>query len=167
MSRREQGAVAGNAGRPAAAAAETAIQANWNASLEPDRLGGNDLRTTNFEQQGSELKNPLRRALSGYCPVELHESAQWVAGRPEYRATYRGQVFEFSSEAALRRFTAAPEKYVPAHEGNDPVLAVEEDRNIAGNIQSSAVWQGRLYLFTNSANLAAFREDPTRYVSRP
>ena len=62
--------------------------------------------------------------------------------------SYQGQVFHFSSDAARKRFEAAPEKYAPAHSGNDIVLAVEENRTVPGSVNHSAVWHGRLYLFS-------------------
>jgi YHS domain-containing protein len=75
-------------------------------------------------------------------------------------------VFHFSSEAARKRFEAAPEKYAPVQSGNDVVLAAEENRTVPGNVNHSAVWHGRLYLFSNSASLAAFQKDPPRYAKR-
>jgi YHS domain-containing protein len=120
-----------------------------------------------FEQPNPKAKTALPNALDGYCPVELQEKEKWIAGRAEFRTTYRGQVFNFSSAAALKRFMAAPEKYTPAQGGKDAVLAMEEDRAVSGSIQHSAVWRGRLYLFASAANLAAFREDPTRYAKHP
>jgi YHS domain-containing protein len=117
-------------------------------------------------QRDTAGKRTIHNALDGFCPVELREKEKWVAGRSDLRASYQGQVYRFSSEAAKRRFAAAPEKYAPANAGYDTVLAMEENRDVNGSIQHSAVWQGRLYLFASSANLAAFREDPTRYAKR-
>ena len=65
------------------------------------------------------------------------------------------------------RFEAAPEKYAPAHSGNDIVLAVEENRTLPGSVRHSAVWHGRLFLFSNSQSLATFQEDPARYANGP
>ena len=113
-----------------------------------------------------ETGNPLRCALEGYCPVQLQENDRWVAGNPDFQVAYQGQVFHFSSEAARKRFEAAPEKYAPAHSGNDVVLAVEENRTVPGSVNHSAVWHGRLYLFSNSATLAAFQRGPGSICQR-
>jgi YHS domain-containing protein len=136
------------------------------ADNEDDPGHDRKLVEASFEQRDGGAKKTLRSGLNGYCPVELHEKEKWVTGRSEFRLTYQGQVFHFSSEAASRRFAAAPEKYAPANGGIDAVLALEENRVVSGSIQHSAVWQGRLYLFASSANLAAFREDPSRYAIR-
>jgi YHS domain-containing protein len=127
----------------------------------------NQLRSANFEQRATEKGNPLRCALEGYCPVESKEKGRWVAGNPDNQMAYQGQVFCFSSDAARKQFEAAPEKYAPAQGGNDVVLAVEEDRSVPGSVNHSALWHGRLYLFTNSATLAAFEGNPARYTEHP
>lgn len=163
LSRPRQDAVAAKA---TAIPDDLPMRANWNASLEPEAMGENRLRSASFEQQMSETGNPLRRALGGYCPVQLQENNHWVAGNPDFQMSYQGQVFHFSSEAARERFEAAPEKYAPAHSGNDVVLAVEENRTVPGSVNHSAVWQDRLYLFSSPASLARFQKDPARYTNR-
>jgi YHS domain-containing protein len=163
LSRRRKDAVAASA---TAIPNDLPMQADWNASLAPDAVSGNHLRSTSFEQSAPEKGNPLRFALQGFCPVQLQEHDRWVAGKPDLQLAYDGQVFHFSSEAARRRFLAAPEKYAPVRSGNDAVLMVEENRTVPGSVNHSAVWRGQLYLFSTSATLAAFQEDPVRYADR-
>jgi len=141
------------------------IQANWNASLEPESISGIRLESVSLEQESTMMNNPPRsRALEGYCPVQLQENDRWIVGNKRFRLTYQGQEFVFSSDTARKRFEAAPEKYAPVHSGNDVVLVMEENREVPGSVSHSAIWHGRLYLFSNSANLAAFRDDPARYA---
>ncbi|MGO9109955.1 MAG: YHS domain-containing protein [Thermoguttaceae bacterium] len=142
----------------------SAIRANWNASLQPDVLGGNQVRSTSFAQRAAAAGSTVRCAMGGYCPVQLQEKDRWVTGNPDYQMSYQGQVFRFSSEAARKRFEAAPEKYAPVQSGNDVVVAAKENRIVPGNVNHSAVWHGRLYLFSNSATLATFQKDPARYA---
>ena len=165
LSRRRNDAVAA---RTTTIQNESPLQANWNASLEPDALGGNQLRSTSFEQRAPETSkgNPLHCAMGGCCPVQLQEKDRWVAGSPDYQMSFQGQLFQFSSEAAQKRFEAAPEKYAPVQSGNDIVLAAKENRSVPGNVNHSAIWHGRLYLFSNSSTLAAFQENPARYANR-
>ena len=138
--------------------------ANWNASLEPEAVGDHPLQKASFEERATQVGNPLRSALEGYCPVQLQENDRWVVGNPDYRLAYQGQVFVFSSDAARKRFMAAPEKYAPMLGGNDVVLAMEESRTVPGSVSHSAMWHGRVYLFSDSATLAAFQDDPARYA---
>ena len=141
------------------------MQANWNASLEPESVNDNLLRRTSFEQRAPEEGNLLRSALEGYCPVQLKENDRWVVGNLDYQRSYQGQMFHFSCAVAQKQFEAAPEKYAPIQSGNDVVLTVEENRIVPGSVRHSAVWHERLYLFSNSATLNAFQEDPARYAN--
>src|SRR5262249_36909348 len=134
------------------------------ASPKNDRDIDRKLVETSFEQRDAGTKNAMHSGLEGFCPVQLRENEKWVAGRSDLTVVYQGQLFRFSSDAAKKRFAAAPEKYAPAGGGIDRVLQVEENRAVSGSIQHSAVWHGRLYLFASSADLAAFREDPSRYA---
>jgi len=153
------------AARATAIPSELPMQANWDASLEPEAMSDNLLRRTSFEQRTSEKGNPLRSALEGYCPVQLRENDRWVAGNPNYQRSYQGQVFHFSSDAARKRFEAAPEKYAPVQGGNDIVLTVEENRTVPGSVSHSALLHGQLYLFSSSTTLNTFQENPARYAN--
>jgi YHS domain-containing protein len=155
---------------------ELPIRANWSASLAADGIVDRQLHSTSYEQRlapnnkparaAQDDCNPLRSALAGYCPVELQEKGRWVAGNPELRTSYQGQVYLFSSDTTMRRFQAAPEKFAPMNGGNDIVLAIEENRTASGSVNHSAVWHDRLYLFASSSTLASFQEDPARYASQ-
>jgi YHS domain-containing protein len=140
------------------------MQANWNASLAPDVAGEKQLRSTSFEEAVAPQDSPMRSALGGFCAVELREHSRFVSGNPALKTTYQGQEFQFSSQVALEQFKTAPEKYAPVEGGNDVVLAMEEHRTVPGSTDHSAVWHGRIYLFSNSATLAAFQDDPSRYA---
>ena len=162
LSRRKNDPVAA---RATTTRSDLPIQADWNATLDPQAVGDNRLRNTSFEQYTSEAANPLRCGLGGYCPIQLRENSRWVAGNPNFQTSYQGQVFHFSSNAARKRFEASPDKYAPAQKGKDVVLTVEENRTVSGSVSHSAVWHGRLYLFSTSATLAKFQEDPARYAN--
>jgi YHS domain-containing protein len=141
------------------------MQANWAAALEAD-VAGSPSRGAGYEQIAAPNVNPPKCSLGGYCPVQLRENARWVSGDPTLQITYEGQLYQFSSEDALQRFKSAPEKYAPVQAGNDVVLAVDEDRSVTGSVKHSAMWHGRIYLFTSSTTLAAFQRNPSRYGGR-
>jgi YHS domain-containing protein len=150
--------VAANAGE------DFPIQPDWNASLKPDVAGDSRLQSASYEQAAGEKGNPLRCSLDGYCPVQLLDHERWVAGNPAIHVTYAGHTYQFSSARAMKQFAESPEKYIPAQEGNDVVTASEESRTARGSVDHSAVWHGKLYLFCSSKTLAAFQDDPARYV---
>ena len=91
------------------------MQANWNASLEPERVGENRLRGASYEQRMTTSGNPLRYALQGFCPVELCERDRWVAGNADFQTIYEGQIFQFSSEEASSGFKR-PRRNMPRFE---------------------------------------------------
>jgi YHS domain-containing protein len=53
---------------------------------------------------------------------------------------------------------------VPACAGNDPVVEADQTRPVPGTLDHSALWNGRLYLFSSAATLARFRTAPGRYA---
>jgi YHS domain-containing protein len=145
------------------------IQADWNSALEPDMAGNpspTKLRSASFEQVAAAKDNVQRGLLGGFCPVQLRENDRWVNGKPSVQASYQGHLYQFSSEAARKRFEAAPEKYAPVQGGNDVVIAMDENRTAPGSVNHSATWHGHLYLFSTSATLAAFQENPARYGAK-
>ena len=63
-----------------------------------------------------------------------------------------------------KRFQANPDRYAPVLSGNDPVLAMDENRQVAGRTDFCVVYDGRLYTFADASTLARFRQNPTRYA---
>jgi YHS domain-containing protein len=141
---------------------ELPLQADWGSALYPESLQQGGPRVAQLSEVPAEAKPPA--ALGGFSPVALCEHERWLAGDPQFEAVYRERTYLFRSDEERRRFLNAPGDYVPACAGNDPVLAVEEARSVPGTLTRSALWNGRLYLFTSSATLAQFREEPDRYA---
>jgi YHS domain-containing protein len=138
------------------------LQADWSTALHPESLSSGDLRTTSYVQSPAPAQQPP--TLDGYCPVELCEHERWTPGNPRYKSVYDGRTFLFSGPAQQKRFLSAPGRYVPAYSGNDPVLAVEQKRELPGVTEHCAIYQGRLYMFSSPATLKTFRQKPGRYT---
>jgi YHS domain-containing protein len=105
-------------------------------------------------------------AIEGYCPVELAKSGRWVEGDPQSSVVYRGKVYRFSGLKQRQQFLAAPEKFVPAFEGRDPVVLVKEKHVQPGRVDYCAMYQGRIYLFSSVATQKEFQRNPQRYGMR-
>lgn len=138
------------------------LEARWDSALYPESMGSGNLTLASFSSPASQATPPL--VLNGFCPVQLCEHERWVAGDRRFAADYKGKTYLLSSAAAHDRFVTEPERYVPACSGNDPVLAAEKNIAAAGTIDHSAMWNGRLYLFSRSETLARFHEAPERYT---
>jgi YHS domain-containing protein len=107
--------------------------------------------------------NPLI-ALDGYCPVELGEKEHWTPGNPRWPVVYEGRTYLCSGPMQRQRFLAAPDRYAPAYSGHDPVLVVDGNRRVPGQTDFCVIFDGRLYMFSSSATLARFKNNPQRYA---
>jgi YHS domain-containing protein len=102
--------------------------------------------------------------LEGYCPVELSEHEHWVPGNPLYYGMYRGQIYRFSSEAALVSFDKDPARYAPIAGGDDIVLMVDRNKKQAGVRKFGAWYNNRVYLFAGQESFEAFSARPDYYA---
>ncbi len=102
--------------------------------------------------------------LAGFCPVQLGERESWVPGDPQWTAVYQGRTYQFCGPVEREHFQSNPDKYAPVFSGFDPVLAVDENRHEPGRTDFCAVYNGRLYMFSNAVSLARFRQDTRRYA---
>ena len=106
-----------------------------------------------------------RVALSGYCPVELGRHGRWTPGDLRWTVVYKGWIYRLSGAEQRQQFLADPESFAPVNSCNDPVLSVDEHRNIAGQMAFCAVYNGRLYMFSSAATQAEFNRNPLRYTA--
>jgi len=103
-------------------------------------------------------------ALEGFCLVELGENERWLPGNPRWSVVYQGRKYLFSGPTQRQRFLAAPHRYAPVYSAHDPVLIVDGNRRVPGQTDYCVIYDGRLYMFSGSATLARFKENPDRYA---
>ncbi|HBO43219.1 MAG TPA: hypothetical protein DD670_04650 [Planctomycetaceae bacterium] len=103
--------------------------------------------------------------LDGYCPVELVRHEQWVDGNPQLAVEHEGQTYFLSGPQQQRLFRANPERYAPVLAGRDPVLAATSGDLVPGRTEMCVVYDGRLFMFSSKATLAAFNDDPERFTA--
>lgn len=101
--------------------------------------------------------------MKGFCIVELRDQRDLVDAVPAFRSTYNLRTYHFSSLEAKIEFDKAPRKYVPAYDGNDPILLSTESEEREGSLDYALWFKGRLYLFTSRENLEVFQADPVLY----
>jgi YHS domain-containing protein len=104
--------------------------------------------------------------LEGYCAVSLAEKGQWVEGRAQWGARHRGRTYLFAGAEQQQAFLANPDRYAPALSGDDPVLACDAGKQIAGQRRYGVTYQARTYLFSSPETRTAFAANPQRYTSR-
>jgi YHS domain-containing protein len=104
--------------------------------------------------------------LEGYCPVSLIDKGTWVEGRAQWGARHRGRTYLFAGDEQQRAFLAAPDRYAPALSGDDPVLACDSGKQVAGQRRFGVTYQSRTYLFSSPETRTAFAANPQRYTTR-
>jgi YHS domain-containing protein len=114
----------------------------------------------------SRTSGGMPLGLEGYCPVTLREKATWVEGRAQYGACHRGRTYLFAGESEQRTFLGDPDRYAPALSGDDPVMAFDAGRQVAGQRQYGVTYQSRVYLFSSPETQSVFTAAPERYVGR-
>lgn len=140
--------------KPKADAAATPPATPQTASATADPPAGN----------GPSPSMPL--GLEGYCPVTLVDKGEWVEGRAQWGARHRGRTYLFASAEQQRVFLADPDRYAPALSGDDPVLACDSGRQVAGQRRYGVTYQSRTYLFSSPETRSAFAANPQRYTTR-
>ncbi len=103
-------------------------------------------------------------ALKGYCPVELCRNGQWVQGDPRWTVIHQGVAYRLSGNEQRLQFLAHPEQFVPANEGNDLVISINQHRNVPGELSFCAAFKGRIYMFSSSATQLEFQKNPEYFI---
>jgi YHS domain-containing protein/thiol-disulfide isomerase/thioredoxin len=103
--------------------------------------------------------------LDGYCPVRLNETQRWVRGDPRWGVIHRGRTYLFSGPNEQRRFLADPDAFAPVMSGNDIVIRVERNEQIAGHREHGVFCDGKIYLFVSEESLQKFNRAPARYIA--
>ncbi|HEY5315698.1 MAG TPA: hypothetical protein VIK18_24420, partial [Pirellulales bacterium] len=102
--------------------------------------------------------------LEGYCPVTLVDKHAWREGDVRFGAIHHGRTYLFASHAEQQRFLANPDAFSPVMSGDDPVLALDENKSVPGKRKHGVFFSNRVYLFSTEATLTAFSKNPGRYA---
>jgi YHS domain-containing protein len=106
-----------------------------------------------------------RIGLGGYCPVCILDANKWAKGSPEHQATYDGVTYHFPDEAIKQKFLASPAKYVPALGGDCIVCYAKLGKRVPGNVNHSARYDNRLFLFPGAEQQQAFLANPQEFAN--
>jgi len=122
--------------------------------------------STVAESAGPDVHGSMPLGLEGFCPVSLVDKGTWVEGRAQWGARHRGRTYLFAGPEQQRAFLTDPDRYAPALSGDDPVLACDSGRQVAGQRRYGVTYQARTYLFSSPETRAAFAANPQRYTAR-
>ncbi len=104
------------------------------------------------------------KGFKGFCPVALRDGRDLVDSKPQFKATYLGKVYNFSSEDAREKFTKNPKLYAPVLLGRDTVALKDSAEDIEGKLDHAAWFKDRLYLFNSAKTKDKFELQPAKYV---
>ena len=155
---------AGSATRSPAAGSELAMgdrQAEKSSPNEVDKESSKQKQLSESETVPDDTKV----ALSGYCPVSIHDKSTWVQGEPQYRSSYDSRIYQFVGADELAAFEKRPEVYIPALGGDCLVSFVNSEKRVPGSM-FHAVFdevEKRLYFFAGAEEKVAFKADPAAY----
>lgn len=141
--------------KPAPPAAPAELPVSSDEPLTPEWLTGREQRIADRAGQSGFM---------GFCPVALRDTFHLVDASPEYAVEYHSQKLQFSTDEALKKFLADPERYLPAAGGLD-VVAVSQGTAVAQGSLEHALWfRHKLYLFLNREHLETFRTQAREFA---
>lgn len=104
--------------------------------------------------------------LDGYCPVRLVQYHRWQLGDRRWGVNHENKTYLFSGPEEQQEFLRNPYRYAPVLSGNDPVLLLEERRQVAGRREHGVEYRNQIYLFATEASLSRFVERRGQYAQR-
>ena len=102
--------------------------------------------------------------LEGFCPVRLMKSREWVSGREDLTAEFRGITYYFSGESERQEFLKDQLAFAPQNLGCDPILLYKDQRAVVGQITYGVFFDNQLFLFDSAENRVEFKENPLKFT---
>ncbi|MFM8474670.1 MAG: thioredoxin domain-containing protein [Planctomycetaceae bacterium] len=108
-------------------------------------------------------RDNTRIGLGGFSPVAHSANASWVAGQQEFALEFQGVRYLLASATELEQFKAAPEKFIPALHGCDPVALIRDQKVQSGFVGLRAEHASRVFFFTTPENRELFLREPEKF----
>jgi YHS domain-containing protein len=101
----------------------------------------------------------------GYCLVTTVDSDVWIKGEPLISSDYRARRFLFLSGDEKAKFERTPERYAPMLDGNDPILACDNDLIVPGKRKFAMRHKDRTFFFALREHMDKFDENAGHYFA--
>ena len=88
-----------------------------------------------------------------------------VPGQAKHTHVYDGVAYYFASEAAMKQFAVAPEKYMPQY-GGYCAFGVAVGKKLDGSPRFADIVDGKLYLFLNAGVFRKHQEDKAGVLAK-
>jgi YHS domain-containing protein len=104
-------------------------------------------------------------AAAGYDTVAYHTQRQAVPGNGQFRVSWKGAEWRFSSLQNRDLFVKEPDKYAPQY-GGWCAFAIAQGVKSPSDPRLFDVVNGRLYLNQSQGTLASWRRDQANMIAR-
>ncbi|MFD2166369.1 YHS domain-containing (seleno)protein [Thalassotalea euphylliae] len=104
-------------------------------------------------------------AIKGFDPVAYFTMDKAVNGSPDYTATYKGAIYQFSSESHRDMFRANPAKYAPQY-GGYCAFGVAMEKKFDTDPNAWKIIADKLYLNLNKDVQKRWAQDTTAYIEQ-
>jgi len=113
-------------------------------------VAGSPVESVNKDRHGVALK--------GYDPVAYFEQSKPVKGSPQFAYSWMGATWNFASDADLKKFQSAPDRYAPQF-GGYCAWAVSNNYTADADPNAWRIVDGRLYVNYNKDVQMKWEED--------
>ncbi len=104
-------------------------------------------------------------AFRGNDLVAINNGLGIVPGRADHTHVHDGVAYYFTSEDALAKFAAAPEKYMPQY-GGYCTLGVALGKKLDASPRFADIVDGKLYVFLNAAVFETYKKDKEGFLTK-
>ena len=111
-------------------------------------------------ERGSRDTADSSPSFEGLCVVSAVDNRELVRGSASHQMKYKGRTLYFSSAENKDRFRESPAIYWPMLDGLCPMTLLVDEEQVEGKLEFAAIYRKRIWLFTSSAAMQEFLQDP-------
>jgi len=111
-------------------------------------------------ERGSRDTTGSSPSFDGLCVVSAVDNRELVRGSASHQMNYKGRTLYFSSAENKDRFRVSPAVYWPMLDGLCPMTLLQDEEQVEGKLEFAAIYRKRIWLFTSSAGMQEFLQDP-------
>jgi len=117
---------------------------------------------------GAARVQPLvsKAAFDGLCLVSMLKNRKRQPGRSEHSTEFRNTQLQFVSDETLKQFLAEPAQFWPLFDGRCPVAIARGEKERPGDVNTVAVYRGRLVFFRSLSHRNDFTQNPRAYFEQ-
>lgn len=112
-----------------------------------------------------EIFSKSKLAIQGYDPVAYFKDSKPVQGKKEFTHTWKGAMWQFSSQENLAAFKTNPEKFAPQF-GGYCAYGVADGHKAPTSPDAWTIVDGKLYLNYDTDVRALWKKDQQTFIQQ-